>query len=142
MVSRPALRITRALGLQKGTHASGISQLFLGFAVSCIVHQYQMFNVTRCDMGEFAFFMSQPVAICLEGAAASVWRRHIRPTNGRLAPMEKLGGYVWVLIWFSITLPIYMKGSRDAGIIRDAVMGTVPFELGAHLAGCWIGDQI
>ncbi|KAJ8110786.1 hypothetical protein OPT61_g6458 [Boeremia exigua] len=135
MVSQPALRITRMLGLQKGTRASAVSQLFIAFFVSCLVHQYQMFNVTRRDMGEFAFFMSQPVAICFESGVMWLWHRHVKADDERIAALGRICGYAWVFLWFSITLPIYLKGSRDAGIVRDALVGNVPFEFGAHLAG-------
>ncbi|KAJ4993156.1 tat pathway signal sequence [Stagonosporopsis vannaccii] len=133
MVSQPARRITRALGLRKGSLASGLSQLYLSFGVSCIVHQYQMFNVTRRDMGEFAFFMSQPVVITLEGAVMRLWMRYVRPSYG-VSQFETVSGYAWVFLWFSFSLPIYLKGMRDAGIVRDAFLGTRPFELGVSLA--------
>ncbi|KAH6613127.1 hypothetical protein C7974DRAFT_405197 [Boeremia exigua] len=133
MVSQPALRITRALGLQKGTIASALSQLFLSFGISCIVHQYQMFNVTRRDMGEFAFFMSQPVAISLEGVGKWLWDRHGTPRSST-ARLSTLLGYTWVFLWFSLSLPIYLKGSRDAGIVRDLFFGTTLFDMGGSLA--------
>jgi hypothetical protein len=136
MVSAPAVRITRALGLRKGTVASGLCQLYFAFSISTLVHQYQMFNVTRRDMGEFAFFMSQPVAITTEGAVMAFWRRYICPRpNQMVSTVERLQGYVWVFVWFSYTLPIYLKGSRDAGIIRDAFFGTAPFDYGVS----WLG---
>lgn len=133
MVSAPARRITRALGLRKGSLASGLCQLHIAFGVSCIVHQFQMFNVTRRDMGEFAFFMSQSVVISLEGAVVWFWRHYIRPSN-RTSQVELMLGYLWVFLWFSFSLPIYLKGSRDAGIVRDAFFGTGPFDFGASLA--------
>jgi|SRR5690242_5829864 len=132
MVSQPARRIARALGLRKGSLASGLSQLYLAFGVSCIVHQYQMFNVRRQDVGEFAFFMSQPVAITLEGVVMRLWMRYIRPRY-QFSKVEAMLGYTWVFLWFSCTLPIYLKGMRDAGIVRDAFVGTGPFDFGISL---------
>lgn len=133
MVSQPALRITRVLGMRKGSLASGLSQLYLAFGVSCIVHQYQMFNVTRRDMGEFAFFMSQPVVITLEGVVMRLWLRYAR-RHQSLVRLETLLGYAWVFFWFSFSLPIYLKGTRDAGIARDAFFKTRPFDFGVSLA--------
>jgi hypothetical protein len=133
MVSAPARRITRGLGLQKGSLTSGIAQLFLAFGVSTVVHQYQMFNVTRRDMGEFAFFMSQPVVITLEGVVMWLWRRFVPQSGPRISILELGFGYAWVFLWFSFSLPIYLKGSRDAGIVRDAFFGTTPFSYGGSL---------
>lgn len=132
MVSAPARRITRSHGLRQGKFWSGIAQVFLAFGVSTIVHQYQMFNVTRRDMGEFKFFMSQPVVITFEGIVVRLWGCVARPGAG-IKHCEWAMGYVWVFLWFSFSLPIYLKGSRDAGIVRDAFFGTKPYESGAFL---------
>lgn len=133
MVSAPALRITRALGFRRGSLASGLCQVYIAFGFSTLVHQFQMFNVTRRDMGEFAFFMSQPVVISLEGVVIWFWRRYARPSKNA-SSAEVMVGYVWVFLWFSFSLPIYLKGSRDAGIVRDAFFGTAPFDFGNSLA--------
>lgn len=133
MVSAPAVRITRALGISKGSVASGVAQLFLAFGVSTIVHQYQMFNVTRRDMGEFAFFMGQPVVITFEGAATRLWRYFFPQPRSTVSRLELAIAYVWVSLWLSFSLPIYLKGSMDAGIVRDAFFGTAPFDYGVSL---------
>lgn len=131
MVSQPALRITRLLGLRKGSFASRYMQLFASFAISCAVHQFQMFNVTRKDMGEFSFFMSQPIAILAEDIAQWWWQRVRGPSSERLGTLV---GYLWVVVWFSFSLPYYVKGFRDAGITRDFVFGSVPYDVGSTLA--------
>jgi hypothetical protein len=137
MVSQPAVRLVRTLGLRKGSLISGYVQLYVAFAISCLVHKFQMFMVTRRDMGELVFFMSQPVAMTIESAvqsvAVQVWSRgaghdNIRPAFARYA------GYIWVVLWFSFSLPIYVKGCRDAGIVHDAIFGGTPFEAGVRLA--------
>lgn len=131
MVSQPAMRITRFLGLPKGSVASRLLQLYISFGISCLLHQYQMFNVTRKDMGEFAFFMSQPVAITFEVIAQSIWRKATRGKDYRRLPT--IIGYVWVAAWMSWTLPWYVKGFRDAGITTDAISGGAPMEIGGLL---------
>ncbi|KAF3004406.1 hypothetical protein E8E13_010230 [Curvularia kusanoi] len=135
MLSAPAIRITRALGFRKGSLASALCQLYLAFGLSTVVHQFQMFNVTRRDVGEFTFFMSQPVVITLEGAVMWLWRRYVRKSRS-VAPVEIMLGYVWVVLWLSSSLPIYLKGSRDAGIVHDAFIGTAPFDF-----GIWLGQR-
>ena len=90
-----------------------------------------MFNVTRKDMGEFAFFMSQPVAITFEVIAQSLWRKATRGEEYGHFPTYI--GYIWVVAWMSWTLPWYVKGFRDAGTTTDAVFGGVPMEIGGLL---------
>ncbi|KAI9698089.1 MAG: hypothetical protein M1820_007597 [Bogoriella megaspora] len=130
MVSQPAIRTTRFLGLRKGSVASRYTQLYLSFAISCLYHEFEIFSVTRRDMGEFAFFLSQPVAITAEDIVQWIWRKlqpdqEPSPTSVACA---KMIGYSWVFAWFSWSLPIYLKGLRDADIIRDAILGSRPFE--------------
>jgi hypothetical protein len=91
-----------------------------------------MFNVTRRDMGEFAFFMSQPVAITAEDFVQWVWRR-LRG-SGESGRCEMIVGYVWVCIWFSLSLQLYIKGLVDAEVIRDWVFGATPMEVGEELS--------
>jgi hypothetical protein len=140
LVSQPALRIARALGLRKGSLASRYTQLYISFGISCLVHQYQMFNVTRRGMGEFIFFMSQPIAISVEDLVQWVWRLYIKktPTDRRWGTLFSTSvGYCWVFLWFSFSLPIYVKGCRDAGIVRDAIFGNRLFDFGV-----WAASQV
>jgi heme exporter protein D len=137
MVSQPAVRIARSLGLRKGSLGSALIQLYLSFAISCLIHEFQIFMVTRRDMGEFAFFMSQPVAITVESLVqrmfSQVRSRGAGPDNTEPA-LARYAGYIWVAFWFSISLPSYVKGCRDAGIVHDAIFGSRPFEAGVRVA--------
>ena len=137
MISQPAVRVVRLLGIPKGSLASRYGQLYISFAVSCLVHEYQMFMVTRRDMGEFMFFMSQPIAITVEDLAEWLCRR-LRPRaagSNRSDPAScTYVGYVWVFLWFSISLPVYVKGCRDTGIMRDLFLRRWPFDIGVRLA--------
>jgi len=137
MVSQPAARIVRLLGLRKGSLASGLIQLYVPFAISCLVHECQMFMVTRRDMGELVFFMSQPVAITIEGIVQwmAVQVRYRGAGHDNIGPaLARYAGYMWVVLWFSFSLPTYVKGCRDAGIVHDAIFGDRPFEAGFRLA--------
>lgn len=101
-----------------------------------------MFNVEARDMGEFVFFMAQPIAITLEDFAQWLWMQSGRAehTKGKnQIPLGRLAGYTWVLLWFSVSLPLYVKGCRDAGIVRDAFLGRRPFDTGALLASSTLG---
>jgi hypothetical protein len=131
MLSQPAIRIVRLLGLRKGSLASRYTQLYITFGISCIFHQFQMFNVTRRDMGEFAFFMVQPIAITAEDIVQWTWRKLRGPTS--TARFETLVGYAWVLAWFSFSLQLYVKGLVDAEVIRDWAFARTPLDIGASL---------
>jgi hypothetical protein len=96
--------------------------------------------VTRRDMGELTFFMSQPAAIAVESLVqwsfGQVRSRAAGPDDNQPA-LSRYAGYIWVAFWFSVSLPVYVKGCRDAGIIRDAIFGSRPFDAGVRLAD-WI----
>ena len=135
MLQQPAIRITRFLRLQKGSIGSRYAQLYISFTISCLYHKFQMFNVTRKDVGEFVFFMSQPVAITTEDFVQRIWSKlWYQPQTSSLRRFEKASGYVWVFLWFSYSLPTYVKGIRDSDIIRDVLLETRPFGIGTSLA--------
>jgi len=135
MLQQPAIRITRFLRLQKGSIGSRYAQLYISFAISCLYHEFQIFNVTRKDVGEFVFFMSQPIAITTEDFVQWIWSKlWLQPQTSSLGRFEKVIGYVWVFLWFSYSLPTYIKGIRDADIIRDVLLETWPFAVGSSLA--------
>lgn len=95
-----------------------------------------MFNVTRRDMGEFVFFMSQAAAITAEDLVQWLWKRYSSSHKDEILDARSRSrlGYAWVFIWFSISLPVYVKGCRDAGIVQDVVLESRPFDLGVELA--------
>ena len=134
MLSQPATRIARLLGLRKGGFASRYTQLYLTFALSCFVHQFQMFNVTRKDMGEFAFFMSQPVAMTVEDFVQWIWRKARGGSSQDWERFEKAVGAMWTMIWFSFSLHLYIRGLVEAEVIRDWLMGYDPLVVGASLS--------
>jgi hypothetical protein len=73
------------------------------------------------------------VVIALEGVVIWLWRHFVPQPGPRISLLELGFGYAWVFLWFSFSLPIYLKGSRDAGIVRDAFFGTTPFAYGGSL---------
>ncbi|QIW96627.1 hypothetical protein AMS68_002145 [Peltaster fructicola] len=129
MLSQPALRLTRLLGIRKGSTFSGSAQLFISFGISCFFHQYQMFTTRHSVMHEFSFFMLQPLAITLEDAVLK-W-------TGGAGPRSHAIGYAWIVLWFSISLPIYITDLTATGIVTDWVFGAQPLELGVHIVTRW-----
>ncbi|KAF2489059.1 hypothetical protein BU16DRAFT_544479 [Lophium mytilinum] len=134
MLQQPAIRFIRLLRLRKGSLASRYSQLYVSFAISCLFHEFQIFNVTRKDSGELAFFMSQPLAITAEDLVQWAWKkwRGQSPHNGHVR-LHKSIGYIWVFLWFSYCLPMYIKSLRDADIIRDVLLEAWPLEKGSSI---------
>ncbi|KIW04039.1 uncharacterized protein PV09_04861 [Verruconis gallopava] len=132
MFSQPAMRITRALGFRKGTLPSRYMQLYLSFGISCILHQFQMFNVTRRDMGEFNFFMSQAVAITIEDFVRWAWRKLHGSSPSRR--FDLLMGYAWTFTWFSFSLHVYIKGLVAANVIEDWLFGVDPINFGKSMS--------
>lgn len=131
MLSRPAMQMTRLLGMRKGSLLSGTSQLIISFGLSCVFHQLQMYNARRTFSGELAFFMSQPVAILAEDLAQYLYR----PWNSqRYHHYTKLAGYAWVIVWFALSLPPYVKGLLSAGVVKDWILADGPFAFGSSLS--------
>ncbi|KAF2165963.1 hypothetical protein M409DRAFT_23691 [Zasmidium cellare ATCC 36951] len=129
LLSRPSLLLTRLLHIPKGSPLSSPTQLFLTFSISYLFHLAQIFNVTRRDMGEFAFFMSQPCAICVEDVVIWAWRR--MGLVGRDRGWERVVGYVWVVAWFSYSLRMYVGGLVEAEVVKDWVWAYGPLGVGA-----------
>lgn len=88
-----------------------------------------MFNVTRRDMGELAFFMSQPVAIVAEDLVCWTWRR--TPLSRRSIYLERVVGYCWTFAWFTFSLHLYISGLVQARVVKDWIFGYEPLKIGA-----------
>lgn len=75
--------------------------------------------------------MSQPFAITAEDFVQWIWLKCMGPSRSNSNDrFDKLVGYIWVILWFSYSLPPYVKGIRDADIIRDVLSETYPFDIG------------
>jgi hypothetical protein len=113
---RPGQRLVRLLGLKKGSLSSKYLQLYLAFFISMILHEWNIFNVTRRDGGEFWFFMSQPFAITAEDFLIWVYEEVFGEVK-KPSPALRMIGYLWVFVWFSYSLPPFIQGLLDAGIM-------------------------
>ena len=133
MVQQPGILLARSLGFRKGTTASSYLQLYVAFAMSCIFHEVNIFHAAGKDVGEFVFFMQQPVAITVEDFVQWCYRNVTgRRKEDEPAAFTKVFGYVWVFFWFSHSLPPFVKGLRDAGVVSDAIVQTWAFDIGAN----------
>jgi hypothetical protein len=88
-----------------------------------------MFNVTRSDMGELAFFMSQPLAIVAEDLVHWAWKK--TGVSGKSVYLEMMVGYGWTLAWFSFSLHLYIDGLVQAHVMKDWLLEYRPLENGA-----------
>ncbi|KZT69927.1 hypothetical protein DAEQUDRAFT_231740 [Daedalea quercina L-15889] len=116
--------VCRILALRPGSSASSYTQLYVGFAVSGLIHCGGDLMVDPIFFGSsFLFFMSQAVAITVEDAVIGAARMMQLRIPQRLAHIV---GYAWVLFWMNLSCPWYIDWSLKAGII-DA--DRVPFSL-------------
>lgn len=88
-----------------------------------------MFNVKRRDMGELAFFMSQPFAIVAEDLAYWAWKK--TRMSRKSTHFGKVVGYGWTFAWFSFSLHLYISGLVQAHVMKDWLFGYRPLETGA-----------
>ncbi|CCM05391.1 uncharacterized protein FIBRA_07607 [Fibroporia radiculosa] len=114
----------RLLNLQPGSWASSYTQLYVGFAVSGLMHCAGDFMVSPSLLGaSFPFFAAQAVAISLEDAVIDIAKR----TDMKWPELLVRGlGYAWVFAWLSLSVPWYINWSVKAGVIDT---DRVPFSL-------------
>ncbi|KZT01625.1 uncharacterized protein LAESUDRAFT_731044 [Laetiporus sulphureus 93-53] len=119
--------VCRLLGLRTGSRASSNTQLYVGFAVSGIMHCGGDLMVSRALPGlSFPFFFAQAVAISLEDAVIHAGKGIFAPkTKGARAALRWVG-YAWVFAWLSVSAPLLLNWWIRAGVI-DA--SSVPFSL-------------
>jgi len=84
-------------------------------------------------MGEFAFFMSQPLAITVEDFVQWAWWKVVGEQGSKMRRFETAVGSIWMLVWFSLTLHLYIRGLLEVEVIRDWILDTDPLVIGASL---------
>ncbi|PCH37581.1 hypothetical protein WOLCODRAFT_140944 [Wolfiporia cocos MD-104 SS10] len=104
----------RLLGLKPGTWASSYTQLYVGFAVSGLMHCGGDLMVRPSIYGaSLTYFIAQAVAISVEDAIIDVAKRT------RLRCPELLTrclGYAWVFLWLGISTPWLFNWTIQAGV--------------------------
>ncbi|KAH9889203.1 membrane bound O-acyl transferase family-domain-containing protein [Xylariomycetidae sp. FL2044] len=119
---QPGIQLSRALGFGKGTFGSRYIQLYLAFAISCAIHVWQQFSISRQDRGEIAFFLLQPVVITFEDFVQWAWHKAVAPKQRKsLAGFERAAGYMWTFVAFSWTLRPFVNSLADVGIIGESM---------------------
>jgi hypothetical protein len=113
------------LRLTPGSNISRYVQLYASFLISGTIH-YLAETMALCHWGGRAmhFFISQAVAITIEGLIISLGKRGgIQAGRG-----VRLVGYAWTLWWFSLCMPMWQDpliyaGATDDGLPVSLVMG-------------------
>lgn len=99
--------LINALNIPRGTSLSNYTQVYLAFAISGVLHAFGDFVVAGPSYTGISlrFFLSQALAITFEDAVLALARRagfSDWPTR-----MARIVGYVWVFVWFSVSLPLF-----------------------------------
>ncbi|EED84098.1 predicted protein [Postia placenta Mad-698-R] len=116
----------RLLGLRQGSWASSYTQLYVGFAVSGLMHCGGDFMVSPKLFGaSFPFFIAQAAAISLEDAVVGLAKRTGLQAQCPDGLVHALG-YVWVFVWLNMSVPWYLNWLMRAGVIDTSRM---PFSL-------------
>ncbi|KAG7087168.1 hypothetical protein E1B28_013148 [Marasmius oreades] len=112
----------RMMRLRQGSFMNRLIQTLVAFFLSGVMHQTGEYMVAREHGhgwwneggGSFRFFMLQPLAIvlehCLLGGKVS------KPSIG-----WRIFGYLWVLLWFSLTVPVWLNGAVRVGLMDQRV---------------------
>ncbi|KAK7024729.1 MBOAT-2 domain-containing protein [Favolaschia claudopus] len=120
------------LHLKPGTNASSYVQLFTAFFLSTTIHYgAEIMAFRNFTGGAPAFFMLQPCIIMLEDFVLFLGRS----AGIRQSKLLYRLGYLWVLAWFTLTLPIWEEPLVKAGQMRDG-MGV------SFWAGVWRGEWV
>lgn len=101
------------LKLRPSTFASRYVQLFTGFATTGAMHAFGALAVWGHENGEMAFFLGQASAIMVED--------HVIELGKALGFKEsrfwKVVGFVWVVLWFSVSLQWWVGLSIEKGAL-------------------------
>jgi len=119
MVQAPGQRLSRKLKFRKGSLSSKYLQLYLAFTLSMLLHEWNIFNATRKDGGEFRFFMLQPVIITCEDFIIWCYEKRYGKTEQK-SRVLRWTGYFWTFMWFSFCLPQFCMGLLAVGILPPA----------------------
>jgi hypothetical protein len=101
--------------LQKGSKAAFLVQLYTTFAVSALVHvggEYPLVGYWTTRHA-FRFFLLQPVAVTVETLVLGDGKMPIRG-------LWRVLGYLWVLAWFTYTVPEWIDPLLRAGLADAA----------------------
>ncbi|KAF9644021.1 hypothetical protein BDM02DRAFT_3122623 [Thelephora ganbajun] len=114
------------LKFPRGTNRSSYTQLYIAFLLSGIIHCAADFMVEkRMAYRSFKFFLLQAVAITFEDFVIYVVKGLLLRRGTELKPgkvheswaeaVVRVIGYCWVIIWFCLTLPVWVDEANTLG---------------------------
>ncbi|KAJ3850029.1 membrane bound O-acyl transferase family-domain-containing protein [Lentinula lateritia] len=120
----------RVLNLKKGTKLSAYTKLSIAFLVSGTIHQMGDYSLEHRDFwagGSLSFFLLQAVVIMVEDGIIDAGKR-LGIRDGRYV---RVLGYLWTVVWFAVTLPIWLDPYFHGGMANAEV---------SLIGGLWKGD--
>ncbi|KAJ2919970.1 hypothetical protein MD484_g490, partial [Candolleomyces efflorescens] len=107
----------------RSKHLRALINLYTAFLISATIHYLGDYAVLKdWTGGSMVFFMLQPVAITFEILVLRIFRATGIRVPGWLA---KTLGYTWVLVWFTVTLSMWVEPLVRAGFMEDGWHGPV-----------------
>ena len=110
----------------RGTNRSSYTQLYVAFCLSAVIHFAGEFMYEkRIVYRSFKFFPLQAIAITFEDFIIFLSKRLLRLFGKQINPgrtdeswveaVVRVIGYCWVILWFCLTLPIYIDEASVVG---------------------------
>lgn len=114
------------LCLKKGTKTSFYVQLYVAFALSGIMHAAGDYSSLGnwSEGGALRFFLLQAVGITIETTVIDIAKRLSVGGSWHYV------GYLWVIMWFTYTVPHWMDPLHRAGFASTSNFGILDRILG------------
>ena len=128
---RHTTALTNMLGI-RSKWAQSVITLYVAFLVSGLIHLVGDYALLRDwhARNSIHFFMLQALAISFESTVFRV----LRLVGVTIPPfISRLVGYVWVLCWFTLTLPIWLEPIVRDGFLEDGWHHPIVSSTGLHL---------
>lgn len=118
------------LGFPRGTNRSSYTQLYLAFLLSGLLHFAGDFMFERRMVyRSLKFCLLQAVVITFEDLIIHIATRLLRRKGIELKPgrnderwaemVVRAVGYCWVVLWFCLTLPIWVDEANTVGFFSS-----------------------
>ncbi|KAF9459745.1 membrane bound O-acyl transferase family-domain-containing protein [Collybia nuda] len=108
--------LARCLQLPSGSNSSSYVQLYTAFLISGIIH------TNPSDARPLYFFIYQALAITFEDAIIALVAKmgFSSPTKA-----QKILGYIWVLCWFTYSIPEWTDSLITCGLLETFDVGII-----------------
>ncbi|PIL29222.1 hypothetical protein GSI_09271 [Ganoderma sinense ZZ0214-1] len=115
--------VASALGFKKGTNGSAYAQLYTAFVISGMFHSFGDVSLGAPMGKSMPFFLWQAVVITFEDSVIAAARRlgvgSVAVKEGKEGSppwWARVFGYVWVSVWLSYSVRLYVSWSFPAGV--------------------------